>query len=96
MKCSMIVCSFEHVSNNSLHHFSFDDFFLKNSYYGKHVDLLCVLFFLCRRGKKHFDFHFYRIKPVHFPPKDGKHAAYEGKNGWNSVYFLPESAFCPL
>ena len=35
--------------------------------------------FLGRCGNKHFDLHFWRIRPVHFPSNDGKEAAYESK-----------------
>ena len=50
----------------------------------------------CRRGNNHFDVHFRRIGPVHFLSKDGKDAVREGRNGWKSVYFPPESASFPL
>ena len=55
------------------------------------VFCLCC-FLLCGRGNKHFDVHFWRIRLVLFASKDGKDAAYEGRNGWKSVYFPPESA----
>ena len=50
----------------------------------------------CRRGNKHFDVHFWRIRSVHFPSKDGKGGTHEGRNAWQSVYFPPEAAFQPL
>ena len=49
---------------------------------------------MCQRGKKHFEVHFWRIRFVLFPSKDGKNAAYDGSNGWKSVCFPPESASC--
>ena len=49
-----------------------------------------------RRGNKRFDVHLRRIRSVHSPSKDGKHASYEKINGWEGVYFPPESAFEPL
>ena len=53
-------------------------------------------FLWCRRGNNHFDVHFRRIGPVPFLSKDGKDAVREGRNGWKSVYFPPESASFPL
>ena len=50
----------------------------------------------CRRGNNHFDVHFRRIGPVPFLPKDGKDAVREGRNGWKSVHFPPESASFPF
>ena len=47
----------------------------------------------CRRGNKHIDVHFWRIRSVHFLSKDGRYASNEGVNGWKSVNFPPESAF---
>ena len=38
-------------------------------------------YFLCQRRYKHFDIHYWRIKLVLFPSKDGKEAAYEGRIG---------------
>ena len=55
--------------------------------------IFCVYYYLLsRRGNKHFDVHFRWIKLVLFPSKDGKDVACEGRNGWKSVYFPPESA----
>ena len=54
--------------------------------------LYCYL--LCRRGNKHFDVFFWRIRLVLFSSKDGKYAAYEGKNAWKGVYFPSELASC--
>ena len=48
---------------------------------------------MCRRGNKHFDVHFRRIRLVLFPSKNGKNAACERRKGWKRFYFLPESAF---
>ena len=54
----------------------------------------CLYYFLWyRREDKHFVVHSWRIRPVLFPSKDGKDAAYEGRNGWKGVFFPPESAF---
>ena len=50
----------------------------------------------CRRGNNHFDAHFRRIGPVPSLSKDGKDAVRDGRNGWKSVYFPPESASFPL
>ena len=49
----------------------------------------------CRRGNNHFDVHFRRIGLVPFLSKDGNDAVREGRNGWKSVYFPPESASFP-
>ena len=35
----------------------------------------------CRRGNKHFDIHFRRVRSVHFPSKDGKNASYDEMDG---------------
>ena len=48
---------------------------------------------MCRRGNKHFDVDFWRIRLVQFSLKDGRDAAYEVRNGWKSVYFPPDSEF---
>ena len=59
--------------------------------------ILCLCcYLLCRRGNNHFDVHFRRIGPYSFLSKDGKDAVREGRNGWKSVYFPPESATFPL
>ena len=62
---------------------------------------MTLILFLCfyllrRRGNNHFDVHFRRIGPYFFLSKDGKDAVREGRNGWKSVYFPPESASFPL
>ena len=55
--------------------------------------IFCSCFYLlCRRGNNHFDVHFRQIGPYLFLPKDGEDAVREGRNGWKSVYFPPESA----
>ena len=49
--------------------------------------MLCLYYYLLRRrGNKHFDVCFLRIKWVRFPSKDGKDAAYDGKNGWKGDF----------
>ena len=58
-----------------------------------HFDLLFMFYLLCRRGNKHFDVHCRRIRPLNFPPKDGKDAVYKGRNGGKGVYFPPESEY---
>ena len=50
------------------------------------------IFLLCRCENKHFDVHFWRIRLVLFPSKDGKVAAYEWGKRWKGVKFLPELA----
>ena len=40
-----------------------------------------------RRGNKHFDVHFWRIRTVFFLSKQGKSASYEGRDGWKSCLF---------
>ena len=59
-------------------------------------EMNCICDIRCRRGNNHFDVHFWRIRSVRFPSKDGKDASYEGWNGWKCVCFLRESAFQPL
>ena len=66
------------------------------TYNGIPFDIIFVLVFLCLCWNEHFDVHLWRIRPVHFPSKDGKDAGYEGKEGWKGIYFPPESAFLPL
>ena len=44
-----------------------------------HFDLLFMLLFLCPRWNKHFDVHFRRIRPIHFPSNDRKHVVCKGK-----------------
>ena len=53
-------------------------------------------YLLCRRGNNRFDVHFRRIGPYSFLSKDGMDAVREGRNGWKSAYFPPESASFPL
>ena len=49
-------------------------------------------YLLCRREGNQFDVHFWRIRFVLSPSKIGKDAAFEGRNGWKSVYLPPGSA----
>ena len=59
--------------------------------------IICFCFYLlCRRGNSQFDIHFQRIGPYFFLSKDGKGAVCEGRKGWKSLYFPPESASFPL
>ena len=62
------------------------------------IPLICGLchYLWCRRGNNHFYVPFRLIRPVHFLSKDGKDAVREGRKGWKSVYFPPESASFPL
>ena len=52
-----------------------------------------MLLFFVSAGNKHFDVQFRRIRSIHFPSNDGKDVVCKGTNGWNGVYFPPESAY---
>ena len=56
-------------------------------------DILFVINFFVSARNTPFDVHFQRIRLLHYPPKGGKDAAYEGRNAWKGVHFRPESAF---
>ena len=60
---------------------------------GKHLIFCLYGYLLCQRGNRHFVVRFWQISLLHFPSKDGKDAAYEGRNGWKGVFFPPESAY---
>ena len=59
--------------------------------------ILCLCYyFLCRRGKNHFDVHFRRIGPVPLSVERWKKRGCEGKNGRKGVYFPQKSASFPF
>ena len=54
----------------------------------KNLLIFCLCYdLLCRRGINHFDYHFWRIRPVLFPSRDGNSEVYAGRNGRRGVYF---------
>ena len=88
----MYICNmYSYISiNNLFNFFEFVNLFLLWSTFWS-----CILYFylLCRRKKKRFDVHFWRIRPVQFPSKDRKDAAFEERKWWEGVFFPPELAF---
>ena len=74
------------------------------SNYGMFINLFVHY---CRRGNKHFNDHFRQIASIHFSPKVGKDASYEGGDGLKrysipakvdilSLMFNDENIFPPL
>ena len=59
---------------------------------------LFVILFVhnCRRGIKHFDVHFQRIRSVYFLSKNGKDASYEGGNRWKRCLLPTRVGFFSL
>ena len=53
-------------------------------------------YLLRRRGNKHFDFQNWRLRPVSFPSKDGKGAAYEEKKCMEKCFSSHQSRHLPL
>ena len=51
---------------------------------------------LCRRGNKHFNVHFWEIRPHTFSVERWKSVGYEGRFEWKSVHFSQELAFSLL
>ena len=49
---------------------------------------------MCPRGNKHVDVQFLRIRPLPFPSKDGKDAAFEKRNGWKGKVSIPRYSRC--
>ena len=71
----------------------FNNYFLLWENYSISCLYCFLLFFYGSWADKHFDVLFLPIRPVLFPSKDGKEAAYEWRDGWKGVLFPTTSAF---